>query len=254
MVLRLTDDHAMERWSAKTTGSAPVKFTRVWATPLRKSEWSSVRSMTEIGLVLALLGSNQPNDMAQLFQLRAADGALEARLELPGPSEELFEVSAAGLLDDETIFAAFRLYPNGVRLGLWKRSGGAPQKWLKIAPDDGIDKGDVLGIQPHAKDPLLFLRIHNRDGSNLVRAHSVRTGETVWEGRDRDLPPPPLVRTNTGWSPVSDAAMEIVAHRIRSGGGSVVDALTRITLQPEQLKDIIGATLAEEIAAPPSPQ
>jgi hypothetical protein len=249
VVLRLTDDHVMERWSAKATGSAPLKFARVWATPLRKSEWSSVRSIGKIGLVLALLGSNDPDDRAQLFQLRAADGALEARLELPGPSEELFEVSAAGLLDDETIFTAFRLYPKGVRLGLWKRSGGAPQAWLKIAPDDGIDRGNVLGIQSHAEDSLLFLRVYERNGSNSVRAYSVRTGEMVWQGRDRDLPAPPLVRTNAGWSPVNEAGIEIVANRIKSGGGSAVDALTRITLTPEQLKDIIGATLAEEIAA-----
>jgi hypothetical protein len=250
VLLRLTDDHVMERWSAKTTGSAPLKFARVWATPLRKSEWSSVRSIPKISLVLALLGSNEPGDKAQLFQLRAADGAVEARLELPGLSEQLFEVSAAGLLDDETIFTAFRLYPKGVRLGLWKRSGGAPQKWLKIAPDDGIDRGNVLGIQPHADDSLLFLRVHNRDGSNSEKAYSVRTGDLVWEGRDRDyLPAPPLAKTKAGWSPVNEAAIEIAAKRIRSGGGSVVDALTKITLPPEQLKDIIGATLAEEVGA-----
>jgi hypothetical protein len=48
--------------------------------------------------------SNQPGDKAQLFELgRTVGGALKARFELPGPSEELFEMSAVGLIDDENL-------------------------------------------------------------------------------------------------------------------------------------------------------
>jgi hypothetical protein len=237
--LRLTDDHVMERWTARTPSSGgKLSFRRSWVRTFPKSGWTSVRALLEADMAFALFGSNDPQTRSQMFQVRLTDGAVIEHLRLPQMREQLFEVADLGRLDKDTYYAIFRIYPGGAALALWPSAGGAARAWFKLQHTEHASPGSVLGVQPHGNDKLLFVR-----SSDEQRAFSVRTGKLVWEGRwGANLPPPPMRRVTGKWSVAQSEGLQSVLARIGSGGGDAVDSITRIALPPQMLSRIVGQT------------
>ena len=236
--LSLDSARVMERWSASLDGSGgPVRFQRTWTRQFAASKWTSVRAMPG-GVIMALFGSNSPDDTPQLFQVRAQDGALVDHFGMRAFDTKLFEVAATGRLGPTSAYAALRLSGGGLILGVWSPAGGAPLRWSTIATQRYLSGEDILGIQPHGADHLLFLRSESGQ-----RAYSLETGRLVWQGVVEDrLPSPPLRNAGGTWSIADPGALKAVVRRIQSGGGDTVEAITRIALPPEDLVAITGGT------------
>lgn len=240
-VLSLGDGNLLEKWSAPISPTnTAIRFEKRWTQQLPASGWTSARDIPKANLTLILLGSNSPASTPTLYQIRRSDGAIASQFIMPQIEEKIFEVAAAGALDANNIYVVFRLATGGLISGIWPLGGGVPSQWNPIQVQARYLSGsDILGVQSHEDDRLLLVRPETN--KQIVRAYSLHTGEAVWEGKfDDSLPAPMLRRTTTGWEVANSIFHDKFAARIRSGGGSIYDLVTKIMLSPEQIEQLTG--------------